>query len=501
MLKLKNLAYNYLSTLTSVGANFIFLPIYLYLLGDKWFGVLSIVIVIQSSLLVLDSGFSATLRREFAVHTGSDHESKAGKLLTLEKASFATLVVFSIILVLTLPNVILLWVNIEPQDKGTVEFALRLVIPLAACQIMYFFYVSGFWGLDDHREASLARMLFILLRNGMVVFVLYFDNSIITFLLYQIFISIFCILVARNRLFFILAEKETVIYKITYFDKAILLRNSRFTKGMFFISLISMVTLQFDKVVLSNTLDSQTLGHYTLAFLLCQSAVMVAVPIGATYFPRLAAALNNKTYCKKSLNQICGEVNLLISTVAFSTSFVIYLFNDSIFYLWTGNQIAQDGMSSVLALLCIGSAAQAMQVLTYNVAVANKSTQILTRISLGMLFITLPLYYIFTSKYSVLGASAIWVVHNLVVTPIFYYFVIVRIVGLESCYRFVYQSFLVLSITVVVGFISYTVLEYVPIISHLKVCIVFLMIISSVTAILEPRYIVNLARKLSRYKS
>lgn len=273
------------------------------------------------------------------------------------------------------------------------------------------------WGLDKQEECSILKILFSLFKAGVVILVLEYSPSIISFLVFQLSVTFVFIIYIRSRLVKAILTKEKRFSFFSTFNMTTLDGNRRFASGMFFISVVSALNYQTDKIILSNLLPIEILGFYNLAFLLSQTTVSASSPVGSSLFPKLTALSVSKDI--KDLSTVCREGFLMILMFSLSIGLTILFASDNIIYLWTGDTAAAASTKGLLSFLVIGSILQSWQIIPFNLAVASKKPKIIVVMASINLIFTIPIYYYLIGKLGVIGAGYTWMIFNGISTPLF----------------------------------------------------------------------------------
>ena len=185
MLLVKNFISNYLGKIFVALASFLFIPFYINYLGFSNFGLISIYTVLLTLLSIFDSGLSAAFTRVAA--QGNEIESLTF-LKTSERLLAAILILISVFLA-SFPDFI---TSILVDNEADLGVVFQLMFALVVPQIMFGLYLAGLYGLQRHVAANTINSLLILIRNGMVIFVLIIRPDIETFFIW-IYLFIFFI--------------------------------------------------------------------------------------------------------------------------------------------------------------------------------------------------------------------------------------------------------------------------------------------------------------------
>jgi O-antigen/teichoic acid export membrane protein len=158
----KNIAANLIARVWVAGLQFIFAPLYLYILGPTSYGLVGFYTSVLLALLFLDQAVSPVLTRELARHKQGVEGGREARntLRTLELLSGSTAVVIGLGLWALSPYIATQWIR---DDKFSVEQLTTIVQLMGftiACQWPSYLYNAGFAGLQ--RQDVLMHLRIIL---------------------------------------------------------------------------------------------------------------------------------------------------------------------------------------------------------------------------------------------------------------------------------------------------------------------------------------------------
>ncbi len=423
----KNVVVNYIATFWNMAANFLFIPFYISFLNPDAFGVISYAATLQAFLMLSDLGISATLKRELA--SAAPIEDKRDLFISVER-------IFGIIigLITIIFGIILPIYTDQVLNRGSLSFdetanALRLMIPLITGQLFFSLYFGALWGMGKTVEANIFQILFSVFKNGGVIAAMYFlSNNMNTFLQYQIIVTILFILLIR----FFAYKNLFSIKKEANFDSNMLNTDSNtggvfnwekvksilpYAGGLFAISLIAAVNYQMDKIILSQRLPIENLGYYSLAFTLSQAAGILTNPMVGVFFPQITYFSDTKN--KVALGEIFKKLTVATLILGGGIFALLWTYSADLIWIWTGKEKANEIGKIVLPVILIGGFLQSLQIIFYNVLIANKNTIVNTVMGVSILVFSIPLYSYMIGRFGILGAGYSWLIYNLISTPIF----------------------------------------------------------------------------------
>ena len=413
----KNLLANIIGKLWNLLSIIIFTPFYIKFLDFDSYSIISFSVLLYSIITLLNAGMSASFSRELA-RKDVDLNEKIKTFDTL-KTTYLFLVLTIIILVLLFSDLII--TNFIKTDKFSLE-ELRIIINIigfgSAFQILFRFLNAGLIALEKQILANKLLISWGIFRNAFVLILIYFYPSVEYFFIWQALITLIFSAIA---LYYLTVTLKGNFNFILFFDINTIKRIWKFTAGMFLISLISVLTQQSDKLILSNLVSINELGYYSLAFTLSILIVSSVSPFAVTMLPKLTAYFSEKNYKSAiSLYTIFQKISL---TIIFSISVNFIFFQYEILFMWLDNTDIAKTVSLFISFILMGYTFMAISVMPFNVAIANGYTVLNIRLGFFLFVITTPLYYILINKFGTLGAAYVFCFGQLIYILIFYYII------------------------------------------------------------------------------
>ena len=374
----KNLLANIIGKLWNLLSIIIFTPFYIKFLDFDSYSIISFSVLLYSIITLVNAGMSASFSRELA-RKDVDLNEKIKTFDTL-KTTYLFLVLTIIILVLLFSDLII--TNFIKTDKFSLE-ELRIIINIigfgSAFQILFRFLNAGLIALEKQILANKLLISWGIFRNAFVLILIYFYPSVEYFFIWQALITLIFSAIA---LYYLTVTLKGNFNFILFFDINTIKRIWKFTAGMFLISLISVLTQQSDKLILSNLVSINELGYYSLAFTLSILIVSSVSPFAVTMLPKLTAYFSEKNYKSAiSLYTIFQKISLII---IFSISVNFIFFQYEILFMWLDNTDIAKTVSLFISFILIGYTFMAISVMPFNVAIANGYTVL--NIRLGFLY-------------------------------------------------------------------------------------------------------------------
>lgn len=416
---LKNIIVNFVGKFWSLLSVFVFVPLYIRILGFDSYAVISFMLVIAGVVTVLDAGLTATLSREFA-RVDITQELKSKTLNTLE--SIYLLIIGVVIFgIFSFSELIAdSWLNIDAFSNEDLTWFIRLISFDVAFQMLFRFYVGGVLGLEKQVFANLLQVGWGVLRNGLVVIAIWISPNLNSFFIWQAISTIVFALVAKIYLQKLLNESKSFDFSFSLqIDNQTLSRVWKFAGGMMLISLVAALNSQMDKIAISRLLPLQTLGHYTLAVSLSMALVTLVNPIAVALLPRFTVLYSGKNY--GDAKRIFTIINTITTVLVFSFMVNMIFYPEDLIWIWTADPLLGKAGGRYLPYLAFSLGMIALQIIPFNVVIANGYTKLNNILGLTSLILTLPGYWVFTTLYGAIGAAVVYALVQFVITLIFYY--------------------------------------------------------------------------------
>ncbi|WP_190810431.1 oligosaccharide flippase family protein [Flagellimonas sp. S3867] len=413
----KNILANVLGRGWSMFSVFIFIPIYISILGVKMYGIISFYAILQGVIIFVDAGLTATLRRELAKGDDSN-ESRKSKYKILRSIEFLYFLIITALILCVFFSaefIVGKWLNIEDLDLVATTRSIQIMGIALGLNFFSTLYQGGLLGLEKQVASNTLQVLWGVLKNGGVILaVLFIGKTLIVFFLWQAACNLVYVIVLRRILFGILKKKEPMVWLLSK-DLLILRKVWKYATGMLIISIISAINNQFDKFFISSTFSVSELAIYTVSYSLAMVPIVISTPIAIAVFPRFVK------YHSKSQNEKLYELfnNSFVLTLLLTASAGISLaLNSSEFLLlWTQNTKISMLAALPAALLLIGQTLLSFQVIPFNLSIAIGDTKTIIKTGTCGIVLFIPLVIVLTKYYGIAGAAASWLLNSLIITP------------------------------------------------------------------------------------
>lgn len=453
----KNILANFIGRFWSVLSNFLFIPLYIKILGLESYSIISFMLVLNGIMIMMDAGLTATLSREFA----SSHNSKNDKLIifkTLESCYFIIAVIIFVFIILVSKAIAYKWLNLENISPADVSLYLKIIGIEIGLRLLGHFYTGGFIGLEKQIKSNMYLVVYGVFRNGLVLIPILLNPSLKLFFLWQITITVLYVITIRMDMIHTLTKTTKLFFQRPEIEKSILSKVWKFAAGMMLISMVAGLNSQMDKLALSKLLSIEILGLYTLAFSLSRGLNILSTPVSVAILPRLTKLFTAGD--KKNAVRIFSQAYLMVAIVVFSFAFSMALFSKELIWIWTNDMQLAERTFNYVPWISLGTSFLALQNLPFNIAVANGTTKYNNILGISSLILTLPGYWILTKVYGGVGAAITYSFVQVFSAQILLFIVNKKFMGLNFTTLFIKNIVIPILISSILTFSLYHLMDF-----------------------------------------
>ena len=414
-----NILANFVGRFWSILSNFLFIPLYIHYLGFESYSVISFTLMIAGIMAVLDSGLTATLSREFARKDNNKIE-KIKVYKNLETIYFIIVGVCILAIFSSSGFIAEKWLNIKAYSPDQISFFLKIISFEIGFQLLFRFYMGGLLGLEKQVAANVFQVGWGVFRNGLVVIAIIYFPTLEVFFTWQVVSTIVFTIINKIYLDKTVLGKYTLDFNFKI-EKKVITKIWKFASGMLLIALVAAFNTQMDKLAISKLLSLENLGYYTLAVSISQGLIILIGPISAALLPRFTAFYSSNS--KAQASALFGEFAIIVSIIVFSTMANLAMYSKDLLWIWTGDSVIAEKAFGIVPILVFSYGMIALQMLPYDVAIANGSTKLNNILGLTSLVITIPGYFILTNIYGVKGAAYVFCFVQTFTTIIYLYLI------------------------------------------------------------------------------
>jgi O-antigen/teichoic acid export membrane protein len=416
----RNIAANYVGRAASLAANFVFVPIYVSIVGVEAYGVIAFYTLLLTFTALADVGLSATFSRQAAQM--ADSKSLGQLLIAAEKVLLFSVGACCLLIFLGAGWISQNWLkSASVLGDEIVVPSLRIMAVTFLPQIMLTLYSSGLLGLQRQVEANIIQLALVVVRGGLVILPLLWSHSLILFFIWQMCVTIIFAGVARRMLIQSMGLNSLVGVR---FEWEILRPHWRYAAGMATITVISIINTQFDKVLISRLFTLAEYAYYSIASALAQLPIAAATPIAVAFFPRLVASMvaNKQAVKDDSLSQF----SRLIAFVAALGGGGLAFFSPEVLSMWLQDPLIPKIVSQITTTLAVGSIIICLNMPSYYACLARGQTKVIAVVGAATLIISVPGSFFALQSLGLWGGALMWVLVNAV------HFVVLGVIVLRS---------------------------------------------------------------------
>jgi O-antigen/teichoic acid export membrane protein len=391
-----------------IGLLLIFIvPLYLNYLDYEAYALIGISIVLNSFSQILDLGFHQIIMRRTSLYfSGKYNEVDLRCLFRTIEILLLLITLILFILVLNYFEVITSnLLNAEFLDMNSLGTSIILISILLILKSFYGIYRGGIQGFEEFKWISYISLFFNILRYPGGLLLLYYWPDVNKFFTFQLIISLVEIIFFRSKYLSFL--KNDVENNNKYFSMRNLMSEISLSKSLTYTSIVWVLLMQLDKFILMKFLTLKEFGYFTTIMIFSTGILSMAVPFGQVVISRLTFMSLDKEVDK--LKEIYGEMTQLAVLIFFpiSASLAIYSW-EFIFLVTSDDQVANWGQM-ILTLLLIGNFFSIIGSFQFYLQLSRGDLELQSKFVTISFLIYVPILYLLTSLYGVLGAALSWV--------------------------------------------------------------------------------------------
>jgi len=386
--------------------SFLSTPFFIKFLGIEAYGLIGFYVSLLGIFLLLDMGLSTTISRELArLSASGDGRLKSRQLLrSLEFIYWVIAIFLGLLLLVTAPSIASKWLNLGTLSLETGVNAIRLMGLTILFRWPVALYTGALMGLRRHDLLNIITAFVTTIQNVGALLILWLVSPTIqTFFLWQT--------VASALLVFLLAFSSwRLIPEAGHrpkFDKQVMATIFRFSAGVSFITLLSVILMQLDKVVLSRILPLDSFGRYTLAFNIASLFTVVAGAVYGALLPTFShlAAEGRVDALALLYHKSCQLLSLLM----FPAGAALIMFSEPLLGIYLQDSSIATHSHLILSLLTIGNLLLAIMMppLALQLAYGWVRLSLIKNLIAVSLFV--PLLIFMATRFQGLGAAVVWI--------------------------------------------------------------------------------------------
>ena len=410
---------NFLSQFWGALIGFVFIPVYVRILGIESYGIIGFFATLQAWFILLDLGLTPALSREMSRFLGGAYSAQAIRNL-LRSLEFLCLAIALIILgsIFTASHFFgYQWFKTGQLEAQTIQNSLGIIAALVALRYLEGFYRAALIGLQLQVWCNLWNIFLAALRNiGVIGVLIWVSPTLEAYFIWHTLVSVLAL-----GLYIYKLDHELPKAPIRAQFSLIAVKGIwKFAGGMVAINFISMMLTQMDKLLLSKLLDLKIYGYYILAATLAGICYMVVGPITSGFFPFMVEKSTRADH--QTLTSYYHQGSQLVAAATTPVALMLLFFAQPAIYMWSGNVELAQNAAPILSVLVIGCYLNSLMWMPYQFQLANGITKIILFGNLIATFIFVPGIYFLLPLHGVIGIAWLWGVINcgfiLIIIPV-----------------------------------------------------------------------------------
>lgn len=387
-------------------------PIYLRLLGDEGYGIVSLMLVLQSLTGMLDFGLSTTASREVTAYRAQERSEVERQVLvrTLQVFYYGVAVLLLGVFVLGAEWLSNVWFVDGAVPRDVVASCLAIAGVTIAIRWPISLYQGILRGVEEQVAANVLVASSNLLRGVGSVLVLWLVSAT-PLAFYQV-----QLMVAGIELWLAIRAVSRYGGQFTgrggRFDAALLGRLGRFTVNVGGLSFFAMLLKQFDKMVISSLLPIAQLGYYNAAVLASNGLGKVSQPVQAAVFPRFTHQLQRGEY-----NELATTFHSSVQGVTFLTvpaACVLAFFSTDVLRVWTADATLTQAAATALSILAVAMLLNTVTALAFSLLLSAGLTAVPLAMNVFGALVLAPATIWLVRWEGITGAAYAWLAFNIV---------------------------------------------------------------------------------------
>lgn len=403
----KNIAANYLGAAVSAIAPILALPWYLSILGTKYWGLVSFVVVLQGLLGLVNAGLSQALIREISnliLEKEIGQQKIATILYGFERIYWGFSFCTGMLVALFANSIVTHWLKLGDIPTETGQLVIYAAAVIFTVQFPVSIYRSVLFGSGHQVKQNIVISTATLLRHVGCVVALSVHGSIVTYLVWNALASLIETLVTAKLSWSSLQVKR----KGLKWDALEMRKIFLLTIGLSLSVLLAVLTLQIDKIVLSWSLPVEQLGYYAIASTVSIGLLQTFAPIIGAVLPKVVQ-LQGQEAALKNLNlKLFGMMLVIVSVGGGGFAF----FGEALLTLWLKDTHVISIVFPLLSLLLVGTGLNAIYNVGYINWVATGATKKILSVNALALVLSALLLPLLVARYQLFGAAFGWLIIN-----------------------------------------------------------------------------------------
>ncbi len=404
----KNVLSNYCGHFYVTLIGIVIVPAYLKYLGAAAFGLISLYVILQSWLSLLNMGLIPALSREVTCsRDGKGSFLKVNQLLRSLEIIFLVINLF-VVLGITLCSYWIAhrWLKVHNLSYFEVMSCISMMSIMIGFRFFSDLYRASISGMEEQVWLNGARMILATLQyGGAYILLRWITRTPGHFFEYQVAISAIEPILLGIKCYKII---PTTINRFSNFciSWAELRKILPFAGGLFYTAILWILVSQSDKLILSHILPLTTYGYFGLVTIISSGMLQFGMPIYLALLPKMTHLLSQNK--KEEMLRLYRNATQFVVVIMFSLVGIIAIFSAHVVYIWTGNAIAANWAGPILFWYALGNGFFCVSAFQFYLQFAFGDIKLQVISDTLLVLISLPLIIFSAYHYGAKGTAITW---------------------------------------------------------------------------------------------
>lgn len=402
----RNILSNIAGSLWIISLTAIIVPIQIKYLGVEAYGLVGLLATLQMIFSVFDLGLSLTITRSIA-SDHSDNKSKSTSIVRTATSFYWAMGIVIGILVLSFSNEIAFkWFNESELNKNVLLKSIYIIGICVAFRWPVALYTGILSGLQRQDILNIIKSVSVSIRLvGGIIIIIAFKELVI--FLYWI---AFSALLEVSLYYYICKSHTPQNYLKPGFEAKVIREVWRFAIAMNVITILSMILINFDRILISKLLTLETLGYYYLAYNVAIGLSLIQSAVNNALYPSFTEDFSKNDY--KRLNNNYSNATQVIVYLISLPAFMMICYGYEGLSIWVGVEAA-EASSLTLSILALGFLITAIVSNSYIATIAFGRPNIIVYVNIIALLLYMPVMYYMVLENGIIGAALTWLGLNI----------------------------------------------------------------------------------------
>lgn len=405
----RNILANYVGSGAVALTPILALPWYLAALGPQQFGFVGFVSTLQAVLNMLDAGMSQALVREITLRAANEGATKphtATLLYGFERIYWALALGVGLVLVLLAGPIARHWLHLDDATQANGQAAVFGAAAIFATLFPGSLYRSLLVGTECQVALNKILLVATLVRHGGAVLVVTAWPSLTAYLAWHAAAGLFETMLRARVAWSVTGIRRSE----AHWQGDVIKQAWPAIAGLAAASGLGALTMQLDKVLLSNLVSIADFGYYVIAASAAAGVLQLVYPLMQAALPR-ALQLKDEP---AALRQLYGQLFGLIALAAAAGMAVYTAGGKTLLRWWLKDVHAAALVYPLLGWLLVGAILNAFYNVGYAHWLVRGRIQRILQVNLLTSVLCLLIIPSMVAHLGVVGATSGWLLINLV---------------------------------------------------------------------------------------